>query len=198
MTGYTSCIDDNPNITLKEFTLKCARAFGYCIHQRDDSADDPPKKVLVSLYHRNELKKAKKRYATFKSMTKKEWSADWVEYCEKKQRDLREELSRKQTLKKNYERLLNEVKNWTVPSADFQGLKDFMISQLTDSIEFDCKTESIERELARDPITLEEWIELNLRSAKGDIEYHTKEYAKELEGVAAQNKWIDTLYSAKF
>jgi len=35
-SGFTSDIYDGKKITFKDFTLKCARAFGACIHLRDD------------------------------------------------------------------------------------------------------------------------------------------------------------------
>lgn len=38
-TGYTSIIDDNENVTFKEYALRCARGFGALMHLRDESLD---------------------------------------------------------------------------------------------------------------------------------------------------------------
>ena len=42
-TGYTTDIYNGKDVTFKDFALKCARAFGACIHQREDNIDDLPK-----------------------------------------------------------------------------------------------------------------------------------------------------------
>lgn len=42
---YTSDIADGKDVSFNDFVLKCARAFGACIEQRDDNANDKPKLI---------------------------------------------------------------------------------------------------------------------------------------------------------
>ena len=58
-TGYTCQVADGEITDFKQFLLQCSRAFGACIQQRDDPHSDLPKRMEVSNYHKDELKKAK-------------------------------------------------------------------------------------------------------------------------------------------
>ena len=44
-TGYTADIYEGNDVSFRDFALKCARAFGACIEQRDDDANDKPKLI---------------------------------------------------------------------------------------------------------------------------------------------------------
>ena len=81
-TGYTEDIYNGKDVTFKDFALKCARAFGACVHQREDNIDDPPRlKIADTSYYEEKLKKAK----AFKKPTKAEYNlyiAKETEYLE--------------------------------------------------------------------------------------------------------------------
>jgi hypothetical protein len=49
-TGYTAMIEEREDVTFREFALTCARAFGACIMQRDNSLAEPPKPREVDKY----------------------------------------------------------------------------------------------------------------------------------------------------
>jgi hypothetical protein len=60
-TRYTIGVQDGSIKDFKTFALRCARAFGAGIMQRDDPMDQPPKKLTEeSSYHKTEMKKAEK------------------------------------------------------------------------------------------------------------------------------------------
>ena len=50
-SGYTSDIYNGKEVTFKDFALGCARAFGACVMQRDDPADEKPKIMPEESYH---------------------------------------------------------------------------------------------------------------------------------------------------
>ena len=84
-TGYTEDIYNGKDVTFKDFALKCARAFGACVHQRDDDANDPPKlREPNTGYYEERLKKAK----AFKKPTKAEYDL----YISKEKADLEKRI----------------------------------------------------------------------------------------------------------
>src|SRR5262245_44461330 len=57
-TGYTSIIHDNENVTFRDYILRCARAFGACIMQREDGMAEPPKHRIPTPYYAEQLPEA--------------------------------------------------------------------------------------------------------------------------------------------
>ena len=70
-SGYTENIYYGKEVAFKDFALGCARAFGACVMQRDDPADEKPKIMPEESYHTEELKKLKK----FKKPTKDQFES---------------------------------------------------------------------------------------------------------------------------
>ena len=60
-----------------------------------------------------------------------------------------------------------------------------MIQQLEDSIEFDCFIPKMPQRLSG-----EEYKEQQIKKALNDIDYHEREYAKEVNRVHERNKWL--------
>ena len=195
-TGYTAIINDKPNITLKEFTLRCARAFGACIEQRDDDINKLPKKQVVSTYHLDELNKAIKELNHFKNTPKKQLLKEMAIRLEKLKVDSKKQNEKcrkeKAEMKKNYESMLEKVNKWEIPSIEHQGLKNFMISQITESMDWDCK-EYPDSEI---DYTTEEFYNKTLNDLKRDIKYHEEKYNDEVKRVNSQNKWIGDVYKS--
>ena len=57
-TGYTAIIEEKPDLTFREFALKCARGMGACIMQRDEGMDSLPRVDPPSDYHLKAKEKA--------------------------------------------------------------------------------------------------------------------------------------------
>ncbi|MBU1067421.1 hypothetical protein KKE60_06510, partial [Patescibacteria group bacterium] len=97
-------------------------------------------------------------------------------------------------LRIKYKTMLIQVKDWQPPTPDHQGMKDFMIQQITSSIDFDCNTDYYHDELKK--ITLltgQQWLEKEGARLLKDLSYHIKEEMKEQERVASRNAWIKAL-----
>lgn len=190
-TGYTADIYDGKDISFSDFALKCARAFGACIEQRDDDANDKPKLIEKTKdnYHIKRIEEAKK----WKKPTKAEFD-DYV----KKQIDYCNEQNEKQLkLKASYQQMLDKVNDWAPPTSEHEGLKKFMIEQLTNSLEFDCSNDYYKREqLLIRTYTYNQYVKDMRDSNKRDIEYHTNELKKENERTDTRNAWISALYKS--
>ena len=189
-SGYTSDIYNGKEVAFKDFALGCARAFGACVMQRDDPADVKPKIMPEESYHTEELKKLKK----FKKPTK----AQFDSYVKETIADYKKSIKEKNELKKRYSDILEKVNNWQPPTKEHEGLKKFMIEQLTDSRSFDCGgLDHYEHELkVISAMTYEDYVAKKLAEHSRSIEYHKEYEAKDLNNIKQRNKWIKDLYDS--
>ena len=91
--------------------------------------------------------------------------------------------------------MLDKVEVWEVPTPDHVKLKEFCINQLNESMEYGFTDEDLDKyyplEIAKPSI--EEWLEINIGKCEKEIEYHTKEWEKEVERTNERNNWINQL-----
>lgn len=191
-TGYTEDIYEGKDVSFSDFALKCARAFGACIEQRDDDPNDKPKLIEKNnddSYHIKRINEAKK----WKKPTKVEFDA----YVKKQIAYYNEKIDKQNKLKDSYQKMLDKANAWTPPTKEHEGLKKFMIEQLTESMEFDCSNDYYQRELNNiKQLTYNQYVKNMRASNKRDIEYHTNELKKDNERVDNRNAWISALYKS--
>ena len=195
-TGYTADIEND--ISFQEFVLGCARAFGACIHQRDDNMKDKPKlRSEESSYHVDRLSEAKKTVAELEAMGVNARTEYGKQIIENEKASEQEYFNKKIVLKTKYETMLSKVYGWFPPTPDHENLKKFMIDQINQSIDFDCDTKyNMERLTALSKATPLDKYNETLRRAYKDVEYHETELLKERERNADANKWIVALYDS--
>ena len=190
-TGYTADIYEGKNVSFRDFALKCARAFGACIEQRDDDANDKPKLIEKTKdnYHIKKLEEAKK--------WNKPTKAEFDDYVKKQIAYCNEQNEKQLKLKASYQKMLDKVNDWNPPTKEHEGLKKFMISQLTESLDFDCGNDYYQRELNNiKQLTYNQYVKNMRASNKRDIEYHTNELKKDNERTDNRNAWISALYKS--
>lgn len=187
-TGYTDCI--SKGVDFQTFALGCARAFGALITMRDDPQDAPiPDRFEPTDYHAKALAEARKRQTELEGMSPSlcEMAANgaYRSALETRQKYMAE----KAELRRKYEAMLAFAQAWTPPTAEHQGLKDFMVEQLTTSIDFDCKV------YGGPPVlqTGEEWRAAEFGKAKWDVEYHSKHHLEEIERANGRTEWVRKL-----
>lgn len=188
-TGYTSRIADG--ISFEDFVLSCSRAFGALITLRDEpDSVQIPDEIIPSNYHLNALEEAEASLRRFKAMS---FAMAIVEVEESYRNEMsrrKEYLAKNTLLLKKYQVMLDKVKEWQPPTPDHEGLKKFMIDQITESIKFDCRNIYSERLVKSTP---EEYLATMISGAKCDIEYHKKEWKNEVKRCAERTKWIKDL-----
>ena len=190
-TGYTADIYNGKDVSFNDFALKCARAFGACIEQRDDDPNDKPKLIekTEDNYHIKKIEKAKK----WKKPTKAEFDA----YVKNQTAYYNEQINKQNKLKSSYQKMLDKANAWTPPTKEHEGLKKFMINQLTESMEFDCSNDYYQRELNNiKQLTYNQYVKDMRDSNKRDIEYHTNALKEDNERVDTRNAWISALYKS--
>lgn len=197
-TGYTADIEND--ITFEEFVLGCARAFGACIHQRNDSSKDKPKLRIENeknSYYADLLSQAKKTVAELEAMGANARVAYGKEILEKEKASEQEYFNKKIVLKSKYETMLAKVYGWFPPTPDHENLKKFMIDQINQSINFDCDTKyNMDRLTALSKAAPLDKYNEALRRAYSDVERSEVELLKERERNTDANKWIVALYDS--
>jgi len=195
-SGYTAIIGDKKDVTFKEFTVQCARAFGACVMQRDDPMDVPPQKQSVDAYYEDGLKNATRELNTFLKTPKKEMLVKLKKEIQDKNKKVEiynaKQLKEKAELKERYTSMLKKVEAWQPPTSDHEGLKKFMIQQINESISWDCNV------YPDHPISesVREYYNTKLEDFKDTVKNAQKRYDEELNMVTTRNKWIDDLYKS--
>ena len=188
-TGYTEDIYNGKDVTFKDFALKCARAFGACVHQREDNIDDPPRlKIADTSYYEEKLKKAK----AFKKPTKAEYNL----YIAKETEYLEIELAKNKKRIADYKAMLVNVKNWQPPTKEHFRFKEFMIEQLESSLYAD-SYEYYERELKKlKRMTYKDYCDILKQDADCAVKSYTEEIEKEKARTEKTNKWLTDLFKS--
>lgn len=194
-TGYTAGVADGTITTLKDFAFVCARALGVCISMRDDDSGTPiPEKFEPSDYHKKALEDAQRDLRQLVLLSDKDLEFEARKEffnCENRKFD---SINRKQLQRDNYEYMLAAVNNW---KGAPEGIREFMLSQLKDSIKFDCRPEEDyfnykTKEICL-PLAGSEWYKKEEKSLLNRITHHSKEYAQEIKRVEERNQWLKQL-----
>lgn len=190
-TGYTADVQSGAVTDLRTFALRCARAFGACILQRDDESDALPTHREESPHYAKSLAEARERLALLEGMTPTEAqdAADrsygilYAEYEKRKAENLTE--------RHRYNAMLAEVVQWKPPTPEHVGLKDFMVEQLRSSIDFDDHEPEAPAHLSGPT-----WRATEISKVRGNVAYYEKSWREERERVRGANQWIDALYES--
>lgn len=159
-TGFTAPIYNGEDITFEQFANSCLRNFGIYLRFEGKYPNlgryEVPEKIYPSDYHKKKYEEAKAEYekhlATPK--TKEELEAEYLSYVKDVIKGNEDRLKKNEVLKNRYNAMLSKVRRWTPPSKDHEGIKDFMESQLIDSLDFDCRHVYVENIIPKD-----EWIQ---------------------------------------
>ncbi len=188
-TGYTANIEKG--ITFNEFVLGCARSFGALIDMRDEPNGTPiPDEFIPNDYHYKEAEIRKDKLCLFDTFTLEDAQRQ-IDIEHKKALEYNERyINNKNLLKWKYEDMLAKAKAWEAPTPEHEGLKKFMIEQITTSIEWDCGDY---RNPIKPPLDPETWIKEERQHIIEQIEYHEKKYSEEIKRCKERSAWVKEL-----
>lgn len=191
-TGYTYTVADGTVTELKPFIMQLARGMGALVTMRDDPADAPiPERFEPSTYSADELIEAREKLAMFLSMNEDSKQKACLEWNEENDKYNAKVLIEQKAQRKRYSDMIEKVKAW---NGAPEGIKEFALSQLQSSIEFD--TGETDEEILKyypKSMTTEEWYNEQVRKAEWDISYHEKQNKEEIERTESRNAWLKQL-----
>jgi hypothetical protein len=189
-TGYTHDITTNPNLTARAFILRCARAFGACVAQRDEDTDVPPRHREMGTYEAECAKKAQAAVAESSSITLEQAAVLARADFNSNLKRWRESQERKVSDRCRYLEMREQIEAWVPPTEDHAELRKFMLSQIDESIRFDCDYDWP----APTPKTSAEWLAARKQNDVDELARAEKGLADETERVRKANAWIEALY----
>lgn len=192
-TGYTAELMDKGQ-DFRSFALSCARAMGACIMQRDDPMNDPPKKQEQSDYYAKALATARQTLADLKAMTPDQQEAHGSALRDAAIKSAQESLERDAAQNHRIDGMVSQVKAWTPPTDEHQGLRNFMLEQLNISRNDDVW--SANRVAEAKAKRSEAYFIGAISGAVRDIAYHEKSSAEDAGRVNSRNDWIEKLYAS--
>ncbi len=148
-----------------------------------------PETFEPSDYHEKGLTRARKQLAALVALNPQQ-IAKKAEIAHKKEMtSYRARLKKDQDLHARYDDMLKQARAWTPPSPEHYGLKEFMVKQIIESMEWDCNLN------APPPVakTPEAWYASELESAQWNVNYHEEQHKNEVERCVKSTKWVKQL-----
>jgi len=196
--GYVHALVDG-NLTLKQWTLQCARAFGALISMRDDPMDTPiPEEIKPDSYYKESLDKAQARLALSVSMTDEELLAEETSYCKDSLKSLRKGYKEGKKQLAILKSMREQVEAWT-PPEECTNLKEYMLKSLDEA---DASTDFYDKEIAKlksrlkNPKPASELRAEKNAAAVKDIVYYGDQYDKQVKRCAEATAWIKALINS--
>lgn len=194
-SSYTAYILEDKLSKPSDFAKLCARAFGACINQRDDSLDVPleiPKPDTE--YHEKEIKTAEKQVKKLRGMTKAQKITYGSKILKERIKSAKQSIAEKQKNKEKLQAVLDWVQTYNPPTPEHVHFKEFMVQQVTDTMNWDGDASYHEEALKNysEMSPLKIWAD-HLESAKDDIVYHEKNIREEIERANSRADWIAKL-----
>jgi len=197
-TGYTAGILDGKITTFHQFAKSCIRAFGATVHLRDESLESEYEPRVPSDYHTKAIEASRILIKNAELLSDNAIiSIKKTELEDSRKYHLEAiEKAKKSTIDMN--NILADVVKWQPPTSEHFGIKDFMVKQISETIDFDCKTEYHDEALVKIEIDL---LTINasgirkemVEKGKKDFTYHNAENLKEIKRCEQSNKWVSDL-----
>lgn len=100
-------------------------------------------------------------------------------------------IQKQDDLRKAYEAMLDKAFGWKVPTKDHLELRNFMIKQISESIDFDCTPFDHKKETPR--LSGQQWAANRAAELAKSLSYHSEQHAKELERAQERTAWVQAL-----
>lgn len=187
-TGYTAIIERG--CSFEEFVWRCARGMGALITMRDDSLETPvPARFTAETsYYEVDLKKYHDALRRLEAMTDEE-----AEHASRVEQDLIVDQLRAMDAEHHriqalYRDMRTKVADWTPPTKEHVGLKEFMLQQIDL-----CLDRGPWRHEPPRMLSGPEWRDREMVKVQKNIAYSDQAIADELERTADRNKWLADL-----
>ena len=183
-------------LSFEDFVKECALAASPFGHVKKVSFDTDEPTFVPSDYHKRCLEEAEEELSEISQLTVEEALQVVGEESDRLYREAAQSYERRKEeirdLKKKYEVMLRKAKAWVPPTPQHEGLKEFMIRQLNESLENDCDFERLERN-APEQISPERALYNKLEDLRKKVAYHQERWDDEVRSCNERNQWFKDL-----
>lgn len=197
-TGLTGDIYEGKDMTLRGFALRCVTQTGFgCAWTERGEREMPLDKAPVMKedgYHRKELQQAEeelKRWQRLKEQPE-ELQREYDAYCTEVELENTGRDKRYDEKHTRYQTMIDKVMAWHV-TEDYLPLKELMLRQLRESMEYDCRDK--EHRHYDHIAPMDEWMEANIRACQHSIDYYKERIAEDEKYVREANEYFKGLYA---
>ena len=182
-TGYTYKVAEGEITTVKDYALECASAFLPSMRDKNIGAAIPMEIPIEPYYFDRVVEINKQMQEIYNSDCIVEAAEDFsTQYVAWKKASEEHDATAIR-----YNTMLQQVQDWT---CSVEGLKEFMLSQLSLAIKHDCGPFYWGMPVA---CTVEEWKRKKLSGLFDQLAYCVEEATKVLKGNEENNKWLRDL-----
>jgi len=135
-SAFTEIIKDG--ITFEKFALRCARYFGALVMMRDDPLDAPIPEFKPDPHYAERVESIKQEINALRATTAEQLEAIVEAQYQNELSRYNELVAYTDDLRAKYAAMEEQVNAWTPPTEEHVGLKNFMLSQIADSVNWDC------------------------------------------------------------
>lgn len=194
-SSYTAYILEDKLSKPSDFAKLCARAFGACINQRDDSLDAPleiPK--AETSYCEDCLKDAEKKIQKLARMTKTQRINYGKRVIREGIKSAKASIEKHNRNKEKLEKVLLWVYSYVPPTSEHVNFKDFMVQQITDTLKWDGDDSYYQKSLREyeQAVPIQIWAD-HLTMAVEDIPRYEKRIEEEIARTNERADWIQKL-----
>ena len=189
-TGYTA--DIPTGIDFKTFAMNCARAMGACVSLRDERGGGEviPDEFQPNAYYAEAVQKALARLEELKAMTPTRRKNEAVDAYHKAMNKHCDAVAEDAKRDASYKAMLGQVHAWVPPTPEHEGMKQFMVEQIEESIKFDSNAGYLTEP---QQLSADEWWAAEMAKAYRDLGYAEKAHREEQERCAKRTAWIKAL-----
>lgn len=179
-------------ISFATFAKNCAWAFGAYVTLRDEVVGSKVilKQVGPSDCHKNAATKAREELDNLLRMTPEQCEEAATKSWQDKEKRFAETIKKTDETRKAYEAMREQVVKWKPPTQDHLEFKQFMLSQIDESIKHDCCLPSL---VPPPRYSGSEWRGYEEDRLRRDIIYHDDKYAQEVTGCKTHLAWVQAL-----
>lgn len=195
-TGYTNEVADGKITKFSDFAKVCARAFGAYVSLRDSpSGIELPKEIQVDDHYIKSVEDAIKSGEDWNNLSMDDKRIlHKNEYDEKINYNMNRVAEIKQTLER-YRSMKEKVIIWNPPN-EIQKLKEFMLSQLDDSLKFDDTLSYYDITAEEQKVEFNQWLKNKQTDIEKNIEFYKKSLSEEIERKRISNQWISEFFKS--
>lgn len=191
-TEYTVPLYEGKGMTFEQFALRCARNFGALVDMREEPLDAPiPEEFQVDDFYQKEYEKAKADYENFKQHppTDEELEEAYVKYVQRETDHANKANEEAALMRQRYEAMLEKARRWIPPTPEHVNLRNFIIDQLKQSMDFDCN------EYHPRISEKQKWMEYERsgKAYKDGLQFSKANLDRATKTCAARNVWIKDL-----
>lgn len=198
-TGYTAGILDGTTKDFNEFAKLCSRAF--IMHLRDEPMDSEYKEFEAGDYHSKAIEEGLTDLKQANSLSDEDLIIQEKNRLIESINHHLKRFEKEAANKVKMDLFLDKARSYVPPTKKHQGIANFMIDQLSKTIDFDCNSNYHIKELKN---LEDELLKVNaddIRSkmkikATQSIAYHTEEYEKEIKNCREHNKWATDFFNS--